>query len=367
MSVVYKAYQPSLDRLVAVKVLSHADDPEFVARFEREARSIAQLQHPNILPVFDYGEQGGRVYLVMQYVDSGLTLVDQIDGPMPVPHAVEVAVHVLAALGYAHQRGVVHRDVKPANVLMPTVTWPMLADFGIAHVLGDTGGTKLTKQGVVAGTAAYMAPEQAFGLPVDARTDLYSMGVMLFEMLTGDVPFDADTPVAVLVKHAYEVPPALRERNPNLQPELEEIVLKALAKDPNDRYPDAAAMVAALRDVLSDATAVVRTAPPPVDHLRGQYQTGVIAFRHGRFKEAAEALGHVAAIDSAYEDVDALLDAALEALGGGPAYEPPATKTPPSLAQPVPPPIPPQTLWPAPLPAKPAPPSVEPSRGGPAS
>jgi hypothetical protein len=257
--------------------------------------------------------------------------------------------------------------VKPANVLMPTVTWPMLADFGIAHVLGDTGGTKLTKQGVVAGTAAYMAPEQAFGLPVDARTDLYSMGVTLFEMLTGDVPFDADTPVAVLVKHAYEVPPALRERNPNLEPELEEIVLKALAKDPNDRYPDAAAMVAALRDVLSDATAVVRPAPPPVDHLRGQYQTGVTAFRHGRFKEAAEALGHVAAIDSAYEDVDALLDAALEALGGGPAYEPPATKTPPSLAQPVPPPIPPQTLWPAPLPAKPAPPSVEPSRGGPAS
>src|SRR5262245_13737886 len=232
MSTVYKAYQPSLDRWVAVKVLAHPGDPQFVARFEREARCIARLQHPNIVPIHDYGEQDGQVYLVVQYVEGGRTLDDLLGEPMEPAAACELIGHVLGALGYAHERGIVHRDIKPGNVLMPSTSWPMLADFGIARVLlEEEEGSRLTQQGVVVGTAAYMAPEQAFGTPVDERTDLYSAGVMLYEMVTGEVPFTADSPVATLMKQAYEQPPPARGVRPDLPGEIEAILVKALAKE----------------------------------------------------------------------------------------------------------------------------------------
>src|SRR5262249_22029639 len=156
---VYKAYQPSLERYVAVKVLPHDHDPQFAARFKREARAIAQLQHHNILPVYDYGEQDNVLFLVLQYVEDGATLGDMLGSPMEPVEALRLMSHVLHALDYAHARGIIHRDIKPGNVLMPSPTWPMLADFGIAKLMDDTQA-RLTVPGLIVGTAAYMAPEQ---------------------------------------------------------------------------------------------------------------------------------------------------------------------------------------------------------------
>src|SRR5689334_624536 len=215
MSTVYKAQQPSLDRYVAVKVMTHDRDPQFAARFKREARAIAQLQHHNILPVYDYGEQDGLLFLVLQYIENGDTLGDMLGAPLEPAAALRLMSHVLRALEYAHGRGIVHRDIKPANVLMPSPIWPMLADFGIAKLMNDNQ-QRLTVPGLIVGTAAYMAPEQATGQAIDARTDLYAAGVMLYEMLTGRVPFDAESPMAVLTKHVYDKPAPPRSLVPSL-------------------------------------------------------------------------------------------------------------------------------------------------------
>src|SRR3954465_16029279 len=180
MATVYRAYQESLDRQVAIKVLLSNRDPQFAARFKREARAVAALQHHNILPIYDYGEQDGLLYFVLQYVDNGVTLHDMLGSPMDPAQALRIIGHVLNALEYAHARGVIHRDIKPANVLMPSPNWALLADFGIAKLLNDS--QQLTLSGFIIGTAAYMAPEQAAGKPSDARTDLYSLGIMLYEM-----------------------------------------------------------------------------------------------------------------------------------------------------------------------------------------
>ncbi|HEV8653594.1 MAG TPA: protein kinase [Actinomycetes bacterium] len=311
MSTVYKAWQPSLDRWVAVKVLAHPGAPEFLARFKREARSIAQLQHPNIVPIYDYGEQDGQPYLVVQYVEDGRTLSDLLIAPIEPVRAIGLATHLLSGLGFAHERGLVHRDVKPGNVLMPSPTWPMLADFGIAKLLLETDGGQLTQQGLVVGTAAYMAPEQAHGLPVDARTDLYAVGVVLYEMLTGRVPFDADSPAAALMRQAYEPPLPPRKLNPDMPVELERIVLRALAKPPGDRYGSAAEMVAALQEALDGLRPPAPSAQG--DPLAGTYAEGVRAFSGEHWDEAVERLSGLAAYDPGYEDVEVLLDAAIEA------------------------------------------------------
>src|SRR5215212_11338347 len=158
MSTVYKAYQESLDRYVAIKVLAYNNDPQFVARFKREARAIAQLQHPNILPIYDSNEQDGMLYLVMQYIENGTTLGDLLDEPIESGRALRLIGKVLDALSYAHELGIVHRDIKPANVLLPSPDWPMLADFGISKLLGDFN-PQLTATGTIVGTAAYLAPE----------------------------------------------------------------------------------------------------------------------------------------------------------------------------------------------------------------
>jgi len=268
MSTVYLGYQPSLDRMVAVKVLAFPGDPEFAARFEREARAIAALQHPNILAVYDYGEQEDQAYLVVQYVEDGRTLVDLLRTPQQPDRCLELLERVLAGLGYAHERGIVHRDVKPSNILLASPTWPMLADFGIAKLLMESDREPITRQGFIVGTAAYMAPEQGFGFRVDARTDLYSAGVVLYEMLTGRVPFKADTPMAALVAQAYEPPPPLREINPALPGELEAVVLRALAKDPAERYQSAEEMAEALRMVRTELREQ-RQGPPTGPRIAG--------------------------------------------------------------------------------------------------
>ncbi|MEP7190099.1 MAG: protein kinase, partial [Roseiflexaceae bacterium] len=305
MSTVYKAYQESLDRYVAIKVLAYNNDPQFVVRFKREARAIAQLQHPNILPIYDSNEQDGMLYLVMQYIENGTTLGDLLDEPIESGRALRLIGKVLDALSYAHDRGIVHRDIKPANVLLPSPDWPMLADFGIVKLRDDD--QKLTSPGLVVGTAAYMAPEQASGKPVDARTDLYATGVVLYEMVTGEVPFEADTPMAMLAKHAYEPPRPPRSIIPSLPPEVETILLRALEKDPAARYQSAA-------DMAADCTqAIIRMKRSSTLQISRLYQEGVQALEEGRLDQALARFEQVTGLDPAYQDSAALLDVARSA------------------------------------------------------
>jgi serine/threonine protein kinase len=249
LSMVYKAHQPSLQRLVAIKVLQHLDLLG-ATRFEREAQLIAQLHHPNILPIFDYGQQDGLRYFVMQYVEQSCTLSDVLaHKPIEQIAALRMMQHLLAGLGYAHSRGIIHRDIKPSNILLPAPTWPLLADFGIAKLLDDL--RQLTPPGHAVGTADYMAPELARGLPADPRSDLYSVGIVLYELLTGQVPFDAVTPAAVLNMHIHAAPPPPRSLNQELPLAVETLLLRALEKDQAARYQSAADMADAVAHVVS--------------------------------------------------------------------------------------------------------------------
>ena len=309
MSMVYKAYQDSLDRFVAVKVLSSHRDPQFAARFKREARAIAALQHHNILPVYDFGEQGDLLFLVLQYVENGTSLADMLGQPMRPGTALRLTSHVLDALDYAHKRGVIHRDIKPANVLMPSPSWPMLADFGIAKLMNDNQ-QRLTLANQIIGTAAYMAPEQATGRAIDARTDLYAAGVVLYELVTGRVPFDSDTPMAVLTKHVYDPPPPASSLNPDLSPMIEALLDRALAKEPAARFQTAAEMSA---ELSRTATLLDQQQQQSRSRMTGLYEVGLEAFQQGRYDEAVERLGKVVAFDPDYEDAHELLDAARDA------------------------------------------------------
>jgi tetratricopeptide (TPR) repeat protein/tRNA A-37 threonylcarbamoyl transferase component Bud32 len=258
MATVYKAFQPSLDRYVAIKVLPPyyaAQDETFLKRFRQEARAVARLRHPNILMVLDYGEQDGTTYIVMEYVEAG-TLTDRLGRIMSLAEVTPLIQQVASALDYAHEQGVIHRDVKPSNILLPKPDWPLLTDFGLAKIVG---ATHLTQSGTVAGTPAYMSPEQGRGDPLDARTDIYSLGIVLYEMVTGDVPFSAETPMAVIVKHIIEPLPLPRARNPDLPEPVERVVLKALAKDPRDRYATAGEMARALTVAVETAPALATT------------------------------------------------------------------------------------------------------------
>jgi serine/threonine-protein kinase len=249
-STVYKAFQSSLNRYVAVKVLANNVDPQFAVRFKREAYAVAQLQHPNILPIYDYGEQDGLRYFVMQYVEGSTTLDQLLGGrPMEPIAALRLILPLLSALSYAHAQGVVHRDIKPANIMLPRPDWPMLADFGIAKLIDDS--QQLTPPGQSLGTAIYMAPERATSRAVDLRTDLYSIGVVLYEMLTGRVPFDGVGPVDVLRKHLNTPPPPPRSLNPDLPAALEPVLLRSLEKNPSDRYQTADEMSQAIERAIS--------------------------------------------------------------------------------------------------------------------
>jgi serine/threonine-protein kinase len=234
MATVYKAYQPNLDRYVAVKVLApDRVETNFTTRFELEARAIAKLRHRNILTIFDYGRQGDMFYLTMEYVSGG-TLKERLGWPQDLTYAVSIISQVGDALAYAHRQGMVHRDVKPANILLAEEDWPLLSDFGLAKVLEDS--LQLTVSGASIGTPQYMSPEQAQGLSVDQRSDIYSLGVVLYETVTGRPPFGTDSPVAIILRHINEpiTPPnTLRSDVPEA---LEQVILKSLAKPPDDRY-----------------------------------------------------------------------------------------------------------------------------------
>ena len=249
MATVYKAYQPSLDRDVAVKVLpAHlSEEASFAKRFQREARAVAKLEHPHILAVYDSGQEGDLSFIVMRYVEAG-TLKDVIGSPLELGYIADLISQIAEALDHAHEMKVVHRDVKPSNVLLDQGNWALLTDFGVAKMV--EGAQKLTATGVGIGTPAYMSPEQAQGKQVDRRSDVYSLGVVLYEMLTGRVPYQAETPIAVVLKHINDPLPLPRMMNPNIPEGVERIVLKAMAKAPEDRYQTAHDLAQGLREAV---------------------------------------------------------------------------------------------------------------------
>ncbi|MBI5303266.1 MAG: protein kinase [Chloroflexi bacterium] len=265
MATVYKAYHPALDRYVAIKILHPAfkEDKNFIARFEREARIVAKLDHPNIVPVFDYAQHDGMPYLVMRYVE-GKTLkaiLRETNAALPVERVLAFIRPVAEGLTYAHIQGVLHRDIKPSNIMRANDGHIYLTDFGLARIAQS--GESTMSQDMVIGTPQYISPEQAQGAPVSERTDIYSLGVVLFEMLTGRVPFTADTPYAVIHDHIYTALPMPTAINPALAPEIERVLLKALAKDPAARYTSAGDLFVALETCARVSPAPTTLTPPP--------------------------------------------------------------------------------------------------------
>ena len=269
MSTVYKAVDETLERTVAVKLMNRevASDSDQLERFRREARAVAQLSHPHVVGVIDAGEDDGRPYIVFEYVE-GETLKDLIrrEGPLPVPEAVAYAIEIARALGAAHARHIIHRDVKPQNVLIDHEGSAKVTDFGIARTLEEDG---LTADGRVLGTTDYVSPEQALGHAVTGRSDLYSLGIVLYEMLTGDVPFHGDNQVAVAMKHVREEIPDVAVLRPGISAALAQVVDTATAKSESDRYADDREMIADLEDALGLETAragITRTGEMPAAH-----------------------------------------------------------------------------------------------------
>ena len=261
MAKVYKAEDSLLERTVAVKVLreQYASDATFLARFRQEARAAAALAHPNIVSVYDVGVDGSWNYIVMEYVD-GPSLKDLIlqGAPFTTARAIEIASQILSALFFAHQKGLVHRDVKPQNILISVDGQAKVTDFGIARA---ATGTQFTETGVILGSVHYLSPEQAKGEPAIPASDIYSLGVVMYEMLTGKLPFDSDSPLGVALKHVQEDPQPPTRLNPLIPSQVESIVLKAMAKEPGLRYPNAESMKGALvgyQQIGDQMTAPVR-------------------------------------------------------------------------------------------------------------
>jgi serine/threonine protein kinase len=252
MARVYRAYQENLDREVAIKVLPpwYAADRSFVERFNLEARLVARLSHPNIVTVHDASEQGGHLYIVMQLVDGG-TLKQRLDylqtrsKTMDATEVLSIFVPLADALAYAHEQGIIHRDIKPVNVLMERTRRPILSDFGIAKVLESTA-EQLTRPGAGVGTPEYMSPEQCQGGQVDGRADIYALGVLLFEAMTGRPPFQGETYPALAHQHIYTPAPSPRVFNPAINPAFERVILTALEKQPQQRFQNARDMARAL-------------------------------------------------------------------------------------------------------------------------
>lgn len=254
MAEVYKAYQESLDRYVAIKVMHSflADEEDFLNRFQREARSMASLNHRNIVKVYDFDVQDGTYYIVMEYLGGG-TLKNQLEimarrrERLPLANTVKIVLEIADALAYAHARGMIHRDIKPGNIMLNEQGEAVLTDFGIAKILS---GPSFTATGAMIGTPAYMAPEQGLGGSGDERSDLYALGVLFFQMASGQLPYDADTPLAIILKHVNDPVPDIRPMNTDLPPDIQAVILKAMAKDPEVRYQTAEEMAADLRGAV---------------------------------------------------------------------------------------------------------------------
>ncbi|WP_406014123.1 protein kinase [Streptomyces sp. NBC_00984] len=317
MASVYLAYDTALDRQVAIKTL-HTElgrEQSFRERFRREAQAVAKLQHTNIVSVFDTGEDelGGALmpYIVMEYVEgqplgSVLQADIQHHGAMPADRALKVTSDVLAALDTSHEMGLVHRDIKPGNVMMTKRGVVKVMDFGIARAM-QSGVTSMTQTGMVVGTPQYLSPEQALGRGVDARSDLYSVGIMLFQLLTGRIPFDADSPLAIAYAHVQEEPVAPSTINRSITPAMDALVARALKKNPNERFPSAAAMQDEIARVLAasgstgapvivagggapanSGAGVGSAVFPPVDQSGGMPQSVQTPYQPGPYQSGAQ-------------------------------------------------------------------------------
>ncbi len=252
MATVFRAHQVSMNRSVAVKVLpeQYVNDDTYIQRFNQEVAIVAKLEHRNIVPVHDYGEYNGQPYIVMRYMPGGS--VDDLlkNGYIELETVADIIEQIAPALDYAHSKHVLHRDLKPSNVLLDDDSGAYLTDFGIARVLGEAGPSGITTQGVV-GTPSYMSPEQAQGMPLDGRSDIYALGVMLFELVTGRRPFESDTPYGIAVLQVTAPPPSPRTLNPNLSFAIEEVIFKALRKKREERFPNAVALSEALKRAVN--------------------------------------------------------------------------------------------------------------------
>jgi serine/threonine protein kinase len=274
MARVYRAKQTRLDRVVAVKVLppQFASDRDFVERFQQEARAMAQLAHANIVTVHDAGSARGRLYIVMEYLNGGNLKQRMMAKPLDLNEVLLVVRQMGDALQYAHEHQIIHRDVKPMNVLLdnqtpvdphdsrlPPIQRTVLSDFGIAKVM--QASLTLTRVGAGVGTPEYMSPEQCQGVPIDSRADIYALGCLLYEMLTGQTPFVADNYTALAHAHVYEQPPAPMTRNPRISPAVQAVVLRALAKNPAERFQSAREMVNSFQQAVAEQ-APLPSAPP---------------------------------------------------------------------------------------------------------
>jgi predicted Ser/Thr protein kinase len=276
MSKVFRAHDRLLERTVALKILHehYSQDDEYVERFRREARAVAQLAHPNVVTVIDRGEHESRQYIVFEYVDGeNLKQLVEREGPLPVRQIIELGLQVAHALASAHARGVVHRDVKPQNVLLSEEGVPKVTDFGIART-SDVESVTLT--GTVMGTSEYISPEQARGEPVDYRSDVYSLGAILFELCTGDVPYPGENPVSVAMRHLHEPVPSARARRREVPARLDAAIRHAMAKDPAERFGSMDELIAELEGCLralggGEETIVL---PAPVRPRRGKRRGG---------------------------------------------------------------------------------------------
>ena len=251
MATVFKAYHATLDRYVAIKVLHLAfmEDDNFLARFRREAKAVAKLEHPNIVPIYDYSEHEGRPFLVMKYIEGETLKAKLRENALSIDETLKISKAIGSALDYAHSQGVLHRDVKPSNVLLASDGNIYLADFGLARI-AQSGDVSLTTEQVL-GTPQYMSPEQALGSSgLDGRTDIYSFGVLLYELVTGRVPFNADTPFAIIHDHIYTPLPMPREINPTVSEDIQRVLLKALAKNKDDRYQNMASFIDAFEQAI---------------------------------------------------------------------------------------------------------------------
>jgi serine/threonine-protein kinase len=278
MARVYKGYQEHLDRTVAIKVLPsyYAADPNFVNRFKREAQAMARLSHPNIVTIHDAGEQDGRLYIVMAYMSGG-TLKHRMDHQMELAEALPVVRQIAEALNYAHERSIIHRDVKPVNVLLDGEGRAVLSDFGIAKVM-ESAEHHLTRPGAGVGTPEYMSPEQCRGSGVSPRSDIYALGVMVYEMLTCRTPFQADNYTALAHAHIYEPVPPPTLFNPRISLPVQGVILRALAKEPAQRFRLATDLAAALEYAASESSAGANGGMnwPFGGEVRGVRQTTVL-------------------------------------------------------------------------------------------
>ena len=275
MAVVYKAHDARLERDVAIKIIrrelfGQTVIERILKRFEREAKALARLSHPNIVRVIDYGEYRNSPYLVLEYLCGG-TLKDRLGKPMPWQKAAQILTPVARALEYAHEHQVIHRDVKPSNILLSEKGLPMLTDFGIAKLLETEETQTLTGTGMGVGTPEYMSPEQALGKEVDGRTDIYSLGIILYEMVTARKPYIADTPLAVVLKQVSDPLPKPSIFAPDLPPRIEQLLVKVLAKSPDDRFENANAFAIALEELQTNPKQAkdrsIRTSLKHSDHM----------------------------------------------------------------------------------------------------